>query len=124
MNEYIFRSLIYPYTHNTHGSLGRRAKIKFEVWDKLLGLNKSNMGEFPLWHSGSKSNYCPRRCRFDPWACSVGWNLAFALICGVGHRLGLDPVLLWVWHRPAAVALSLPLAWELPYAAGSALRRD
>ena len=23
---------------------------------------------------------------------------------GVGHRLGLDPMLLWLWHRPAAVA--------------------
>ena len=28
--------------------------------------------------------------------------------CGVGHRLGLDLVLLWLWHRPAAVALIRP----------------
>ena len=28
-----------------------------------------------------------------------------------------------VWHRPAAVALIGPLAWELPYAAGTALKR-
>ena len=27
-----------------------------------------------------------------------------------------DPVLLWLWHRPAAAALILPLAWEFPYA--------
>ena len=27
--------------------------------------------------------------------------------CGVGHRCGLDPVLLWLWHRLAAVALIL-----------------
>ena len=34
-----------------------------------------------------------------------------------------DPVLLWLWCRLAAAALILPLAWELPYAAGAALKR-
>ena len=29
-----------------------------------------------------------------------------------------DSVLLWLWCRPAAVALIRPLAWEPPYAAG------
>ena len=42
--------------------------------------------------------------------------------CGVGHRLGLDPALLWLWCRPAATALMRPLAWEPPYAAGVALK--
>ena len=28
-----------------------------------------------------------------------------------------DPVLRWLWRRPAATALIRPLAWELPYAA-------
>ena len=27
-----------------------------------------------------------------------------AMSCGVGHRRGLDPALLWLWRRPAAVA--------------------
>ena len=27
------------------------------------------------------------------------------MICGVGHRCGSDPVLLWLWCRPAATAL-------------------
>ena len=43
--------------------------------------------------------------------------------CGVGHRRGLDPTLLWLWHRQAAAAVIQPLAWELPYAAGVALKR-
>ena len=30
--------------------------------------------------------------------------------------------LLWLWHRPAAVAPIGPLAWEPPYAAGAALK--
>jgi len=41
--------------------------------------------------------------------------------CGVGCRCGSD--LLWLWHRLAAVALIRPLAWELPYAAGAALKK-
>ena len=31
-------------------------------------------------------------------------------------------MLLWLWYRLAAVALILPLAWELPYAEGAALK--
>ena len=42
--------------------------------------------------------------------------------CGVGHRLSLDPVLLWLWDRPVAVALIRPLAWEHPCAVGEALK--
>ena len=37
---------------------------------------------------------------------------------GTGHRCGWDPALLW--HRSAAVAMTRPLAWELPYATGAA----
>ena len=43
--------------------------------------------------------------------------------CGVGHRQSLDLVLLWLWHRLAVVALIRPLAWELPYAMGVALKK-
>ena len=35
----------------------------------------------------------------------------------------LDPVLLWLWHRPAAAAPIGPLAKELAYAAGVALKK-
>jgi len=31
--------------------------------------------------------------------------------CGVGHRYGLEPALLWLWHRPATTTLIQPLAW-------------
>ena len=40
--------------------------------------------------------------------------------CGVGHRRGLDPTLLWLWREQVAVAPIGPLAWEPPYAAGAA----
>ena len=32
--------------------------------------------------------------------------------CGVGHRRGSDPTLLWLWRRPEATAPIRPLAWE------------
>ena len=44
------------------------------------------------------------------------------MLCGAGHRYGSDPVLLWPEGRPAAAAPIGPLAWELPYAAGTALK--
>ena len=44
--------------------------------------------------------------------------------CGVGNRHGLDPALLWLWHRWETAAPTGPLAWEHPYAAGAALKRQ
>ena len=44
--------------------------------------------------------------------------------CGVGHRPALDPALLWLWGRLAAVAPIRPLAWEPPYAVGAALKKQ
>ena len=42
--------------------------------------------------------------------------------CGEDHRCGLDPA--WLQHRLEATAPIGPLAWEPPYAAGAALRRQ
>ena len=44
--------------------------------------------------------------------------------CGVGHSRGSDLALLWLWCRPAATALTRPLAWKPPYAVGVALKKD
>ena len=44
--------------------------------------------------------------------------------CGVGHGCGSDLVLLWLWCRPAAIAPIQTLAWEPPYAADVALKRQ
>ena len=43
--------------------------------------------------------------------------------CGVDYRCGSDLELLLLWRRPAATTPFRPLAWELPYAAGVALKR-
>ena len=39
-----------------------------------------------------------------------------AVSCGIGCRCGLDLMLLWLWRRPAVIALIRPLGWEPPYA--------
>ena len=39
------------------------------------------------------------------------------------HQWVNDPALLWLWHRPAAIAPIRPLTWEPPYAPGAALEK-
>ena len=53
----------------------------------------------------------------------MGKGSSVAMSCGVGHRRGLDPALLWHWSRPAATAPVRPLVWEPPYALGVALEK-
>ena len=49
--------------------------------------------------------------------------MGVAVSCGLGHRRGLDPALLWLWRRPAAAAPIKSLAWEPSYAVGAALEK-
>ena len=52
----------------------------------------------------------------------MGWESGIAMGCGVDYRHGSDPALLWLCHGPAAAAPIRPLAWELPYSVGAALK--
>ena len=45
-----------------------------------------------------------------------------AVSCGVGHRRGSDPTLLWLRCELATVAPTGPQAWEPPYPEGVALK--
>ena len=49
-----------------------------------------------------------------------GLRIRIAVSYAIGHRCGLDPMLLWLWHRLADTALIRPLAWELPHATSAA----
>ena len=71
-----------------------------------------------------ESDWEPWGFGFDPWPFSVGWGSGVAVSHGVGHRCGSDLVLLRLWCRPVATAPIWPLAWELPYAEGVALKRQ
>ena len=44
--------------------------------------------------------------------------------CGVDYKCSLDPALLWLLHRPEAVAPIQPLAWEPPHTMGTALKEE
>ena len=52
------------------------------------------------------------------------WVKYLAVSCGVGCRCSLDPALLWLWHRRAAVALIRSLAWEPPHAPSATLKAE
>ena len=54
----------------------------------------------------------------------VGKGSGIALSCDAGHRHGSDPMLPWLWCRLAATAHIRPLAWEVPYGTGAALKRQ
>ena len=51
-----------------------------------------------------------------PGLAQWGKKSGLAVSCGVARRCSSDPTLLWLWRKPAAVALIRPPAWELPYA--------
>ena len=50
-------------------------------------------------------------------------SLSGLRIFGVCQRYSSDPVLPWLWCRPAAAAAIQLLTWKLAYAAGVALKR-
>ena len=52
----------------------------------------------------------------------MGRESGTAMSYSVGHRLGLGRALLWLWCGLAAAAPIRPLAWELSYALGVALK--
>ena len=51
------------------------------------------------------------------------WVKDLALLCELwcGSQTRLGSQLLWLWGRPAAIALIRPLAWDPPCALGAAL---
>ena len=53
----------------------------------------------------------------------MGYRSGVAMSYAVGGRRSSDPVLLWLWCRPAAAVPIQPLAWQPPYAMDTALKR-
>ena len=80
------------------------------------------MLEFPSWLSGNEPDRIYEDAGLTPGLDHWVKDPVFDKSYGTGHRHGLDPAPLWLWCRRAAVALIQPLAWELPYAVGVALK--
>ena len=66
----------------------------------------------------------PGGCGFNPWTHSVGWGSCMATSCGLVCKYGLDPMLLWLWHKPTTGAPIQPLAWEFTYAMGATIKKE
>ena len=64
------------------------------------------------------------RTQVQSLALLIGLRIWHCQSYGAGCRHGSDPTVLWLWRRPAATAPTGPLAWELPYAADAALKRQ
>ena len=75
-----------------------------------------------MWSSGNESCGNHEHAVLIPGLVHWVKDPALPLSCGMGGRHGLDLALLWLWHRLAAAAPIRPLAWELPYAVGMALK--
>ena len=75
--------------------------------------------EFPLWLSRLRTWQRLWGYGFDLWPHSDGTVTS----SGLGLRCSSESMLLWLWHRLADLAPIWPLAWELPYATGAALKK-
>ena len=84
--------------------------------------DKEKTEEFPLWLSGVWTWLVSMKMWF--WSLASLSRLRLWCFCCVGHRCGSDPLLLWLWRRLAGVGPIQSLAWELPYAAGAALKNQ
>ena len=63
------------------------------------------------------------RLRVQSLALFSGLRIRRSVSCGLGRRRSLDSALLWLWCGLAAAAPTRPLAWEPPYAVGTALEK-
>ena len=95
----------------------------FKEWTakrlEKMKTEKQNAREFPLWLCGLRTCLVSTRMQVQSLASISGLNIRRCreLQCRSQMQLGS-----WLWHRLAAAAPIWPLAWELPYAAGMALK--
>ena len=88
----------------------------FLVFFKFTFIRK-NLGQFPLWLS--RLRICVSM-RMQVQSLAPLGGLRIQDCCKLQRRLQM----LCLWCRPTAAALIQPLAWELPYVAGVALKKN
>ena len=85
---------------------------------------KTHYKKFSLWLSGlRKPDRGSMRIQVRSLASLSGLRIGIATRCGIGHRCDSDLALPWLWLWPATAAPVQPLALELPYATGAAIKK-
>ena len=89
-----------------------------------LGHKRGHL-EFLSWLSRLRTQLVSMRMQVRSLASLIGLRIqcGHELWCRSQMRLG-GFTWLWLWCRPAAAVAIQPLAWELPYATGAALKRQ
>ena len=62
------------------------------------------MLEFPLWLSGLQTHLVSMRMQVQSLVLLSGLRIWYCRELCLGRRHGLDPALLWLWCRLAAIA--------------------
>ena len=100
-------------------------------WGMGMGVKKGGKEGGRKWDKGHKLRilqqiFVLKYLTLSSHCGSVVWNLT-----SIHEDMGSipvlpqwvkDPALLWPWCRPVATAPIRPLAWEIPYAPGGALK--
>ena len=105
--------------------MGAEGKEGLNIGDLgLLAIKTIKSIEFGSFHFGSVV-VNQTRLSMRRWVRSLASlsGLTVWHCCELWCRCGSDLALLWLWHRPAATTPIRPLAWELPYAVGVALKK-
>ena len=79
--------------------------------------------DFLLWLYGLRIRCVSLRIWVQSLISFIGLRIQHCHSHGIGQRSDSDLVFLWLWLRSAAVGPIRPLAWELPYATGEAVKR-
>ena len=121
--EYLYTCYNGKHTSGVNLSLNCDSAPSFVTRNKLTSLSFS----FPVCKMGFWSSCCrPAERNLTSIHEDSGLipGLASGLLWAVvqGCRCGSGLALLWLWCRPAAVALIQLLGWELPYASVMALK--
>ena len=81
---------------------------------QLFIFKKEEIGEVPIVAQQLTNPTSTMRTQVQSLVSLSGLKgSSIAVSCGVGGRCSSDPMLLWLWCRPSAVAPIRPLAWEL-----------
>ena len=98
-----------PYAEGAALKKAKRQKTNKQTKTKKQISINFNLNYFPwslLWLSGVRTQLVSLRMRVRSLASlsRLGIQYSVTVSCGVGNGCGLDPTLLWLWHRLEAAA--------------------